>query len=218
MAIGQHHLTPLQLRQAQLNRQVLGNAQMYGPAVCQGRHLQRCQIGPSGVAEREAAADQSHETTVASLRSHAAHCFAEAFGYGLITDTQQSTGQLGVLFDRATQCDVFFITLKKSERLFSPTTRYNDYAISPLEFHWESQSNTREASATGQRYIHHVERGSRVLLFVREESKRGGVTLPFLCLGFADYVSHEGERPMAIRWRLHRAIPGGFYPELAVAV
>jgi hypothetical protein len=128
MAIGQHHLTPLQLRQAQLNRQVLGNAQMYGPAVCQGRHLQRCQIGPSGVAEREAAADQSHETTVASLRSHAAHCFAEAFGYGLITDTQQSTGQLGVLFDRATQCDVFFITLKKSERLFSPSTRYRDLA------------------------------------------------------------------------------------------
>ncbi len=48
--------------------------------------------------------------------------------------------------------------------------------------------------------------------------ERGGVTLPFLCLGFADYVSHEGERPMAIRWRLQRAIPGAFYPELAVAV
>jgi hypothetical protein len=115
---------------------------------------------------------------------------------------------------------VFFITLKKSERLFSPTTRYNDYAISPWEFHWESQSLTREASATGQRYIHHAERGSRVMLYrsaeacgyVREESKRGGVTLPFLCLGFADYVSHEGERPMAIRWRLQRAIPGAFYP------
>jgi hypothetical protein len=57
-----------------------------------------------------------------------------------------------------------------------------------------------------------------VLLFVREESKRGGVTMPFLCLGFANYVSHEGERPMAIRWRLHRPIPGAFYPELAVAV
>jgi hypothetical protein len=123
-----------------------------------------------------------------------------------------------VAADEATQCDIFFITLKKSERLFSPTTRYNDYAISPQEFHWESQSLTRETSLKGQRYIHHVERGSRVLLFVREESKRGGVTLPFLCLGFATYVSHEGERPMAIRWRLHRAIPGGFYPELAVAV
>ncbi|MCP9825743.1 hypothetical protein KBY78_10135 [Synechococcus sp. EJ6-Ellesmere] len=65
-----------------------------------------------------------------------------------------------------------------------------------------------------------------MLLFVREENKRCGVTLPFLCLGFAEYVSHVaegfcaavGERPMAIRWRLQRAIPGAFYPELAVAV
>jgi hypothetical protein len=44
------------------------------------------------------------------------------------------------------------------------------------------------------------------------------VTLPFLCLGLADYVSHEGERPMAIRWRLQRAIPGAFVPGLALAV
>ncbi len=118
------------------------------------------------------------------------------------------------------------ITLRKSEALFSPTTRYNDVAISPHEFHWESQSNTREASATGQRYIHHCKRGSRVVLFVREENKRGGLTLPFLYLGFADDVSHVaegfcaavGERPMAIRWRLHRAIPAAFVPELAVAV
>ena len=138
--------------------------------------------------------------------------------FGLISDTQQTTGQSGVLFDRATQCDVFFITLRKSERLFSTTTHYNDVAISTWEFHWESQSLTREASPTGQRYIHHRKRGSRVLLFVREESKRGGVTLPFLCLGFADDVSHEGERPMAIRWRLHRAIPAAFVPELALAV
>ena len=107
--------------------------------------------------------------------------------------------------DEFSQRDVFFITLKKSERLFSPTTRYNDDAISPWEFHWESQSLTREASSTGQRYIHHVERGSRVLL-------------PFLCLGFEDDVNHEGERPMAIRWRLQRAIPGALYTELAVAV
>ena len=48
-----------------------------------------------------------------------------------------------------------------------------------------------------------------MLLFVREENKRGGVTLPFLCLGFADYVSHEGERPMAIRWRLQQGDSGG---------
>lgn len=44
------------------------------------------------------------------------------------------------------------------------------------------------------------------------------MALPFLCLGFADHVSHDCERPMAIPWRLHRAFPGAFYPELAVAV
>jgi hypothetical protein len=84
----------------------------------------------------------------------------------------------GVFIDEATQCDVFFVTLKKSERLFSPTIRYNDYSISRCEFRWESQSLTRAASSTGQRYIHHAE--------------RSGVTMPFLCLGFADQVSHQG--------------------------
>jgi hypothetical protein len=153
------------------------------------------------------------------LKLHGRYSRAEVFAaFGLLNEARPFPGREGVFFDEATQCDVFFITLKKSERLFSPTTRYNDVAISPWEFHWESQSLTREASATGQRYIHHRERGSRVMLFVREENRRGGVTLPFLCLGFADYVSHEGERPMAIRWRLHRAIPAAFVPELALAV
>lgn len=153
------------------------------------------------------------------LGLHGRYSRAEVFAaFGLLNEARPFPGREGVFFDEATCCDVFFITLKKSERLFSPTTRYNDYAISPLEFHWESQSLTREASATGHRYIHHVARGSRVMLFVREENRRGGVTLPFLCLGFADYVSHEGERPMAIRWRLHRAIPAAFVPELALAV
>ena len=161
------------------------------------------------------------------LQLHGRYSRAEVFAaFGLLNETRPFPGREGVFyccaeafgFDDATQCDVFFITLKKSERLFSPTTRYNDYAISPQEFQWESQSLTREASATGQRYIHHAERGSRVLLFVREENKWGEVTLPFLCPGFAEYVSHEGERPMAIRWRLQRAIPGAFVPELALAV
>ncbi len=153
------------------------------------------------------------------LKLHGRYSRAEVFAaFGLLNEARPFPGREGVFFDEATQCDVFFITLKKSERLFSPTTRYNDVAISPWEFHWESQSLTREASATGQRYIHHRERGSRVMLCVREENRLGGVTLPFLCLGFADYVSHEGERPMAIRWRLHRAIPAAFVPELALAV
>jgi hypothetical protein len=97
-------------------------------------------------------------------------------------------------------------TLRKSEALFSPTTRYRDLALGPALFHWESQSTTTAASATGQRYVHHEARGSRVLLFVREQRwvhrRPGGVTEPFVCLGFATYESHEGERIWFVtEWR-----------------
>ena len=98
---------------------------------------------------------------------------------------------------------------------------HHDLTLGPSLFHWESQSNTRAASSTGQRTIHHASRGSRVLLFVREHRKEGGraggITEPFRCLGFAVYDGHEGERPMAIRWRLERAIPAGWLPGCCLA-
>ena len=119
-----------------------------------------------------------------------------------------------------------FITLPKSEALFSPTTRYRDLALGPSLFHWESQSTTTASSPTGQRYIHLEARGSRVLLFVREQHKQGTITEPFVCLGFARYESHVaegfcaavGERPMAIRWRLEREIPAMWMPVMGLAV
>jgi len=90
----------------------------------------------------------------------------------------------------------------RREALFSPTTRYRDLALGPSLFHWESQSTTTASSATGQRYVHHEARGSRVLLFVREQRRQGTVTEPFVCLGFARYESHEAERIwLAAEWR-----------------
>ncbi len=127
----------------------------------------------------------------------------------------------GVLWHEPSQCDLLSITLRKSEALFSPSTRYRDLALGPTLFHRESQSTTTAASTTGQRYIHHQARGSRVLLCVREERKQdgrpGGPTEPFVCLGFARYGSHEGERPMAIRWRLERQIPAAWLHGCCVA-
>jgi hypothetical protein len=55
----------------------------------------------------------------------------------------------------ATDAHYCFLTLEKSEKHYSRTTRYRDYAMSPEESHWESQSTTRDASDIGQRYIHH---------------------------------------------------------------
>lgn len=66
------------------------------------------------------------------------------------------------------QLDVFFVTPNKSDKDYSPTTMYNDYSINEDLFHCQSQSATAADSPAGQRHIHHRERGSRVLLLVRE--------------------------------------------------
>lgn len=107
----------------------------------------------------------------------------------------------------STNTDYFVITLEKSERYYSPATRYRDYAVSPTILHWESQSTTSETSPTGRRYIEHETGGSNVVLLVRPRNKDGARTVPFTLLGPATYVEHTGSRPMAILWRLQRAMP-----------
>lgn len=104
------------------------------------------------------------------------------------------------------------ITLNKSDKDYSPTTMYNDYSINETLFHWQSQSTTSAFSPTGQRYIHHVQMGSKVLLFVREfkTDNISAVAEAYTFLGPATYVKHEGSRPMNITWRLEYPIPARF--------
>jgi hypothetical protein len=104
----------------------------------------------------------------------AAYCFAETCGYGVLSTNAPWIHREGVLWHQASATDLLFITLRKSAALFSPSTRYRDLALGPSLFHWESQSTTTASSATGQRYIHHADRGSRVLLFVPEQRKQDG--------------------------------------------
>lgn len=110
------------------------------------------------------------------------------------------------------QVDVFLVTLNKSDKDYSPTTMYNDYSINERLFHWQSQSTTSESSATGQRYIHHIERKSKVLLFVREAKvdRKTNSTQAYTYLGLANYVKHKGSKPMNITWQLDQPIPAKF--------
>jgi hypothetical protein len=152
------------------------------------------------------------------LRVHARYSLAEIMaGMGISTSDRQERPQAGVRWDEATKTDLFFVTLEKSERDFSPTTRYRDYAMSPNQFHWESQSTTRADSDTGQRYINHEQMGTRVFIFARERKQEDGRTMPYLFLGPANYVRHQRERPMEIVWRLQYEMPADFYHEAAVA-
>lgn len=116
----------------------------------------------------------------------------------------------GVKYLKEIKTDVLMITLNKSDKDYSPTTLYDDFAISSSLFHWQSQSTTSAESATGQRYIHHREEGSHVLLFVREYKQDTCGAAPYTFLGPADYVSHQGSRPMSIIWKLHHEIPAKY--------
>ena len=120
----------------------------------------------------------------------------------------------GVRWAEQSKTDIMVFTLSKTPGRFSPTTMYRDYAISQHLVHWESQSQTSEASPTGQRYIHHAELESYIALFARETSDDRA----FWCLGGANYVEHEGERPMAIKWRLDQSLPGDLYGAFVAAV
>jgi hypothetical protein len=114
--------------------------------------------------------------------------------------------QTGRFWDKALHTEVLFVTLDKSEKTFSPSTRYEDFALSPSRFHWQSQSTTSEDSPTGQRYIRQGENGAKFLLFVRPSKKDA-----FMFLGPLRYVSHSGSRPMSIYWDLNHPMPAWFF-------
>lgn len=125
-----------------------------------------------------------------------------AFGY---TEGGRATSshQVGVAWCEPTRTDVFFVNLRKSEKQFAPSIQYRDYAISKELFHWESQNSTPADGKVGRRYRDHASIGTEVVIFVRESRDDAfGGGAPFRCLGPADYVSHVGEKPMAITWRL----------------
>jgi superfamily II DNA or RNA helicase/HKD family nuclease len=130
-------------------------------------------------------------------------------GAGLIPPRWDS----GVKWLSESSVDLLAFTLDKSSGDFSPTTRYRDYAIGRDLIHWESQSATSLASPTGQRYLTHEQRGSEVVLFARLRADDRS----FWCLGPATYVSHEGERPIAITWRLQHRLPADLFTQFAAA-
>ncbi|PKM78484.1 MAG: NgoFVII family restriction endonuclease [Firmicutes bacterium HGW-Firmicutes-15] len=127
---------------------------------------------------------------------------------GRHTERKRKHFQEGVLYLPDKGLDVFFVTLNKSDKDYSPSTMYRDYAINEEQFHWQSQSITSVESATGQRYINQQRNGNRVLIFVRDYKKEGQAAVPYTCIGLADYVSHYGSAPLSIVWKMREPMPG----------
>ena len=57
-----------------------------------------------------------------------------------------------------------------------------------------------------------------MLLAVREaKTDSWGSTAPYMLLGPAEYVAHQGERPIAITWRLENPIPADAFEAFKLA-
>lgn len=151
------------------------------------------------------------------LQVHARYSRLEilaAMGRGREPRAKVPAWQSGVWEAKDARADLLAFTLDKSSGGFSPTTRYQDYAVTPSLIHWESQSSTRADSETGLRYRHHAERGWTILLFTRLRADDRA----FWFLGPATYRGHTGEKPMAITWELASPLPGDLYAAFAAVV
>ncbi len=128
-------------------------------------------------------------------------------GFNYYNELEKLPFREGVKFIKDYNMDIFLITLNKSEKDYSESTLYDDYAINDILFHWQSQSRTSVESKTGQRYINHEKNGSQIALFVRNYKKENGLTSPYTFIGLAKYVSHYGNRPISFTWKLDNEMP-----------
>lgn len=126
---------------------------------------------------------------------------------GYFNENKKPAFREGVKYFADKSLDIFFITLNKSDKDFSPSTLYEDYAINESLFHWQSQSTTSVESTTGNRYINHKALNSKIALFVRESKEKDGITSPFTYLGLCEYVSHSGNKPISFVWKLEKELP-----------
>ena len=123
----------------------------------------------------------------------------------------------GVISVKEHKLYLHFVTFEKTEKLFSESTMYRDFLSSRTKLHWESQSNTSQATPTGQNYIHHQERGYTVLFFARHRKTEGKLTSPFTYLGPATYASAKGDRPIEMVWELEHPVTHPFFHEAKLA-
>ena len=136
--------------------------------------------------------------------------------FRLSTFDRKSPSREGVAENVELNTELLFINLIKSEENLSPTTMYDDYAISETLFHWQSQNSARPDIGKGLSYIQHQETDKKILLFVREKAKdEKGNTMGYVFIGEGTFKENEGEKPMNIKWKLNEPMPNYLWKESA---
>ena len=125
---------------------------------------------------------------------------------------------LGTQYLRQQKVALVFVSTNKSDKDYSPSTLYQDYAISEHQFHWQSKNDVRIQSNDGQRIINQPNNDWKFLLFVRDRKRdEFGFTNAYYFLGEMEYESSHGECPMNVTWNMKYDIPGNIL-ELTMAI
>lgn len=128
--------------------------------------------------------------------------------FGDSTFNKKSSNREGNAVVKEINTDILFITLNKSEKDFSPTTLYEDFAISDTLFHWQSHNAVRNDKGRGLTYINHEEMGRKILLFVREQNTdEFDITMSYVFIGEGKLTEHYGSKPISIKWELNEPMP-----------
>jgi superfamily II DNA or RNA helicase len=136
--------------------------------------------------------------------------------FGFSSFEKKSSNREGSAESKVLNTEILFIDLTKSEKDFSPTTMYDDYAISESLFHWQSQNASRPEKGKGLSYIQHRKQSKTILLFVRERNENEyNNTMSYVFIGEGKYVEHYGSKPMSITWKLAEPLPPYLWKESA---
>ena len=136
--------------------------------------------------------------------------------FRLSTFDRKSPSREGVAENVELNTELLFINLIKSEENFSPTTMYDDYAISETIFHWQSHNAYGPETTKGLSYINHEKEKKIILLFVRERANdENGNTMGYVFIGEAIFRESEGSKPMSVKWELGEPIPNYLWKESA---
>ena len=131
---------------------------------------------------------------------------------GTSTLTRRSSAREGVERNRRLNVEAMFVDIIKNREEGS-TTDYDDKALTPHLFQWDTQNRVRPDSNEGQAYINQTQ---TMLLFVREQKNfvedksrtMGYVYLGRVTLSDWEYKNLGSRWQMQIRWNMIEPIPG----------
>ena len=136
------------------------------------------------------------------------------FGWEAIWRT---TPQSGVAWIEEHGAYIMLVTLEKDEESFTERTRYRNFAITPTQFHWQSQATARPERGDGMRIVQARNGLGTMWLFVRRARKDDFGTEPYAFMGAFRPTKIEGMLPMSVTGDLANAMPAEWFEVAARA-